>query len=862
MKRLIKPASTLAFFLILFLMRTESGLCAQATGNGGTIQGTVTDPSGAAVPGADVTLSNAVSAYKQAVKSGSDGSFRLTNIPPNQYRLEVTAAGFQSFQQDIPVRTQVPIQIKAALAVAGSTETINVSASAEVLENVPAAHTDVSQNLLSNLPIATTGQGLSDAITMTSGGVVADSNGFFHPQGDHGETSYVVDGQPINDQQSKTFSTQLPPNAFQSMELVTGSPNAEYGDKTSLVVSAVTRSGLGQKPTGSLNLTYGSFGTVGEEATFGIGGAKWGNFLVVNSDRTSRFLDSPEFTPFHDKGNNETIFDRVDYQPGGRDSLHLDLFGARNWFQIPNTYDQLIQDQRQQAQTLSFSLGYQHTFSPQTLLTVDPFLRQDHVQYFPSRDPFDDTPATIDQDRHLTNWGTRASVSYANSVHNLQIGTELMQTRLNENFGLGITDPAFNPVCLTSNGNAVTTPTLRNPSACAALGYVMNPNLSVGLIPYDLTRGGSLFNFRGAANVNEEAVYAQDQITIKNLTLSLGLRFDNYDGISTDKLLQPRFGFSYLFKPTGTVIRGSYDRTMETPYNENLVLSSTTGAGGLASNVFGAFGSQSLRPGHRNQYGVGMQQAIKKYVQIDGSYFWKTTKNAFDFDTLFNTSIAFPIEWRQSKIDGVSVRISTSNLHGFQAYTTLGHTRARFFGPEVGGIIFNSPLDTGVFRIDHDQAFQQTSYLRYQHGKDGLWGMVTWRYDSGEVAGAVTDLADALALTADEQAAIGFSCGNQVATVYNAITSCSGNYGATRLVIPAPGTFNPDHNPPRIASRNLFDAGVGTDNLFHKEKLKTALKFTAINITNKEALYNFLSTFSGTHFVTPRTYQVTLGWTY
>ena len=859
---LFKPAGLLAFVIFLFLSGAEAWANSQASGNGGTVQGVVTDPSGAAVPDADVTIGNSVSSYKQVVKSGSDGTFRLVNIPPNQYRLEIAAPGFQVYRQDVSIHTQVPIQVKAALALAGSTETVDVSASAEVLENVPTAHTDVSQSLLADLPIASTGQGLSDAITMTSGGVVADSNGFFHPQGDHGETTYVVDGQPISDQQSKTFSTQLPTNAFQSLELVTAGPNAEYGDKTSMVVNAVTRSGLGQKPTASLDLSYGSFGTATEEATFGIGGAKWGNSLVANTDVTSRFLDSPEFTPFHDKGNNETIFDRIDFQPGSRDSLHLDLFSARNWFQIPDTYDQLDQDQRQQATTLSFALGYQHTFNAQTLLSINPFWRQDHINYYPSGDPFDDTPATINQDRHLTNWGTRIDLSYANGIHNIKVGTQLMQTKLNENFGLGITDPAFNPVCLTSAGNPVLSAEPTIPSACASLGYTANPNVSVGLIPFDLTRGGSLFNFRGAANINEEAAYAQDQIGIKNLTLTLGLRFDNYDGISHDNLAEPRIGLSYLFKPTGTVLRASYDRTMETPYNENLVLSSTTGAGGLASNVFGAYSSQSLRPGHRNEYDTGLQQAFGKYVQVEGDYFWKYTKDAFDFDTLFNTPIAFPIEWRQSKIDGVSARISTSNLHGFQAYTTIGHTRARFFGPEVGGIIFNSPLDTGVFRIDHDQALQQTSYLRYQHGKDGLWAAFTWRFDSGEVAGAVTDLADALALTADEQAAIGFYCGNRLATVYRAITSCSGDYGATRLAIPVPGTYNPDHNPPRIAPRNLFDAAIGIDNLFRQEKLKTTLKFTAMNITNEEALYNFLSTFSGTHFVAPRTYQMTLGWVY
>jgi hypothetical protein len=862
LRRMLKPSCIPVLLALLFLLFLKIGLCSPAAGNGGTIQGTVKDPSGAVVAGAEVTLSNPVSGYSQSVRSGSDGTFRLLNIPPNQYHVEIALAGFQTFRQDVAVRTQVPIQINAALALAGSTETVNVEASADVLENVPSAHTDADQTLLSKLPVASSGQGLSDAITLTSAGVVADSNGFFHPQGDHGETTYVIDGQPISDQQNKTFSTQLPPNAFQSLELLSSAPNAEYGDKTGLIVNTVTRSGLGQKPTATFDTYYGSFGTFGEDATFGIGGAKWGNFLAANSNRSGRFLDGPEFAPFHDIGNSETIFDRIDFQPTGADSLHLNLFAARNWFQIPVTYDQLSQDQRQLAKTLSFAAGYQHTFSPTTLLTIDPFFREDRVAYYPSRDPFDDTPATVSQDRHLANWGTRADVSYANGTQNIKLGTELMQTRLVENFGLGITDPTFNPVCLTKAGVPVALPSVTNPAACTALGYVANPNLSPGLVPFDLTRGGLPFRFHGRANINEEAVYAQDQMTIKNLSLNLGVRFDNYAGISHDDLFQPRAGLSYMFKNSGTVVRGAFSRSMETPYNENLVLSSTTGSGGLASNVFGAFGSQALRPGHRNQYDIGLQQAVKRYIQIDAEYFWKYTKNAFDFDTLFNTSIALPIEWRQSKIDGVSVRVSTSNLHGFQAYTTLGHTRARFFGPETGGLIFNSPLDVGAFRIDHDQAFQQTTFLRYQYKKNGPWAAFTWRYDSGEVAGAVTDLADALALTPAQQADIGFFCGSQMATVNHGISSCTTNYGATRLVIPAAGTYNPDHNPPRIAPRNLFDVGIGTDNLLRTEKLKTTLKLTAINITNEAALYNFLSTFSGTHWVTPRTYQVTLGWVY
>ena len=407
MKFFFRPANLLAisYLLTCFFVRITPLGASQASGTGGTVQGVVKDPSGASVAGAQVTLSNPVTNHSQSATTGADGSFRLGNVPFNHYHMEVVSSGFSNLEQDVDVHTSVPISVTANLSIAAATETVDVSADSDLVENIPAPHTDVSETLLSQLPIESSGQGLSDAITLTSGGVVADSNGFFHPQGDHGETTYVVDGQPISDQQNKTFSTQLPANAFQSLDLVSSSPNAEFGDKTGLIVNAVTRSGLGQKPTFSLDTFYGSFGTVGEDATFGVGGTNWGNFLVLDSSRSGRFLDTPEFAPIHDIGNTENIFDRVDYQPTGHDSLHADLSGARNWFEIPNSYDQAPQDQRQEATTISIGLGYQHTFNPQTLLTVSPFFRQDHVQYFPSADPFADNPATISQNRHLTNWG-------------------------------------------------------------------------------------------------------------------------------------------------------------------------------------------------------------------------------------------------------------------------------------------------------------------------------------------------------------------------------------------------------------------------------------------------------------------------
>ena len=832
----------------------------------GTIEGTVLDPSGGAVPGATVSIQNPITNYRQAGVTDSAGNFRITNVPPNPYHFEVSASGFAPFQQDVSVRSSVPVNIKVPLTLAGSTTSVTVEASgSDLLENVPYAHHDVDQSTIANLPTLSPASGLSDAITFAAPGVVADSNGFFHPLGDHAQTSYYIDGQPINDQQSKSFSTQLPANAIQSMELVTGMAGAQYGDKTSLVVDAVTRSGLGHKPYGSFQAAYGSFGTYSENASFGIGTSKFGNFLVANTTRSGRFLDSPEFHPLHDIGNNETFFDRIDFVPNGRDAFHLNLFASRNWFQVPITYDQPGQDQKQRVMSFNIAPGYQHTFSASTLLTIDPWVRRDFVNYYPSSDFALDTPATLSQARHLLNYGIRLDLSYVHKNHNIKLGTELKQTRLFEEFGVGITDPTFNPVCVDADRNPQELPNVTDPTRCGGLGFAANDNLLPGLVPFDLTRGGRLFQFRDHGNVNQYAFYIQDTITLGNLTLNAGLRGDLYNGLSQDGIAEPRLGASYLIKRTGTILRVAYSRTMETPYNENLLLSSASGVGGLATNVFGAFAAAPLQPGHRNQYNAGVQQAFGRFLQVDADYFWKYTDNGYDFDVLFNTPVAFPISWRKSKLDGVGVRLSTTNLKGFQAFVTMGHARSRFFGPESGGLIFNSPVNASVFRIDHDQAFQQTTNLRYQKSSSSPWLDFTWRYDSGLVAGAVTSVADALALTAAQQAAIGFFCGGHKAALNNSITDCdpaNQKSGAVRLRIPKEGTENDDTNPPRIAPRHVFDIAAGTDNLFHSEGAKVTLRFTVLNLANEAALYNFLSTFSGTHWVTPRTFNAALGFVF
>src|SRR6185436_17995843 len=161
---------------------------AQGLGGAGTVQGIVKDPTGGVMQAVEVRISNPVSGYSRTTTTDATGKFVFSNLPPNPYHLSVAAQGFQPLEKDVDVRGGVPIMLDLSLALAGTTATVQVVGHAEdLVERDPTAHTDIDQSLITRMPIETSG-GLNQVITLAAPGVVADSNGFFHPIGDHAQT--------------------------------------------------------------------------------------------------------------------------------------------------------------------------------------------------------------------------------------------------------------------------------------------------------------------------------------------------------------------------------------------------------------------------------------------------------------------------------------------------------------------------------------------------------------------------------------------------------------------------------------------------------------------------------------------------
>ncbi|MGD0270251.1 MAG: carboxypeptidase regulatory-like domain-containing protein [Candidatus Sulfotelmatobacter sp.] len=948
-KRLIFAVAAVSFFLAGSFVNAQSG------GSSGSINGSVADPTGAVVPNATVEIQDPVSHFDRSATTDQTGNFSIPNVPFNPYHMTVKAEGFAPTAKDVAVRSNVPVTINISLQVLGSTTSVTVTDAGDLVENDSTFHSDIDRNSFEKIPLESATSGVSALVTQSTPGIAADSNGLFHGLGDHAENQFVVDGQAITDQQSKVFSNQIPLASVQSLEVISGAPPADYGGKTSVVIVATTRSGQGVNPPhGSVTTSYGSFGTSTLAAELAYGGKNWGNFISVGGLDSGRFLDPPEFTVLHDKGNEENLFDRVDYQITPGDSIHLNIGYSRSWFQTPNSSDAQnatawsglngvdaqdvnnhgdvapngevvgATDQRSKIGTFNIAPSWTRLLNSTSVFTLGAFVRHDDYNYYPSSDPFADLgpPSlqrqSVGQNRTLTNTGIRSDLSYAKGIHNLKAGVAYEQTFLNENDALGIVDPTYNAPCITFSNDqqqwvAAPAAGITNPAGCTGLyqpntvsnvnspgspasidpyaNAALYPNFNPTLAPYDLTRGGSYYTFNGHTDVKELALYIRDVITKGNWSLNVGLRGDLYNGLTVARQAEPRVGAAYNIKKTSTIIRASYARTLESPFNENLILSSTGCSNAVLAPLLlcTAGASGELNPGFRNEFHAGLEQAFGKYLVFSGEWITKYTHNGYDFSVLGNTPITFPIEWHNSKIPGYAGRVSVPEIHGFSALMVFSSVAARFFQPQIGGAGATVATGAGLpFRIDHDEKFNQTTHLQYQFWKRGPWVGFNWRYDSGLVAGAspcfglntpynncpgsvviggvpnvsmIAANVGGVPLSADQEFEAGFNCNGVRATPTTPLPfNCPASaFGSSLIKVPTAGTENDDHNPPRIASRNLFDVSIGHDNLFHGDKYKVSAQLTAVNLANNYELYNFLSTFSGTHYVTPRSLTAEIG---
>ena len=236
---------------------------AQSVGNSGSINGTVVDSTGAVVPKAKVEIRNPVSGFDRSTTTDSCREIRVHEYSVQPVSPDGDGGGIRG------------LRAGRGTAVVGAGQCCHQTAGGGVdhvgdgggARRRPGGERSHVPHRRGQESVRQAAAGKPVVVGEFAGDAVHSGNfgGFqwlFHGLGDHAENSFSVDGQPITDQQSKVFSNQIPLDAIQSMEVISGAPPAEYGDKTSVVINVTTQSGQGvTTPHGSLTTSYGSFGT-------------------------------------------------------------------------------------------------------------------------------------------------------------------------------------------------------------------------------------------------------------------------------------------------------------------------------------------------------------------------------------------------------------------------------------------------------------------------------------------------------------------------------------------------------------------------------------------------------------------------
>jgi outer membrane receptor protein involved in Fe transport len=242
-----------------------------AQNESGSITGAVTDPSGAVVGGATVTIVDLGTNTTRTTKTGANGEYSFSTLRPSHYKITVDANGFkQSLISDVELHTQDKISENVALAVGSSSDTVNVSAETTQLETSAAVTTTVDRQFVENMPL--NGRSFQALIALTPGSVTAKtyytSSGQFSVDGQRTDANYFsIDGVSANvgitqgsnvylgsagagaapaTSNNGGYNNLVSVDDMQEYKIQTSSFDAEYGRTPGAQLSIVTRSGTNQ----------------------------------------------------------------------------------------------------------------------------------------------------------------------------------------------------------------------------------------------------------------------------------------------------------------------------------------------------------------------------------------------------------------------------------------------------------------------------------------------------------------------------------------------------------------------------------------------------------------------------------------
>jgi TonB-dependent receptor-like protein/carboxypeptidase family protein len=671
-----------SLFLALLLTAGQFG---QA--NTGELRLTVTDATGAALPGPVEVVSQANEVH-QKLDTDALGVLVLRRLPFGSYRIVVSRTGFADASQIVEIRSALPTEFHVILNLSTVQAQTTVSAEATLLDPHQAASVHrIGADTLKQRTTALPGRELPDLVN-TQPGWLLEANGILHPRGSEYQTQFVVDGLPTTDNRSPVYAPEPGADEVHSMTIMTGGYPAEYGRKLGGVIEIVNSSPARKGFGSSVSASVASFDTASGDAIIENGWEKTTLSVTAGAATTDRYLDPPVEENFTNHGSTASASVRLerDFSPSSR--LGIILRHGSSQFMVPNENIQQDAGQRQDRNSRENAAQFsiQRIFSPSLIGDMRGMVRGVSANLWSNPESI---PIIPSQDRGFGEFYLNGSVAGHRGVHEWKAGGDLSFGTVREDFAYTITD---------------------------------EDDFDAD-VPFD-------FTFSDKRHNREQALFVQDQIRSGSWTVNAGVRWDHYSLIVDDQAFSPRLALAWSSPAKDLVIRASYDRAFQTPAIENLLLAST--------DEFEHRGVETARlpvpTSHGNFFEAGLSKAIGGRTRLDLTAFNRRMTDVADDDLLLNTGVSFPIAFESANVYGVEGKVEFrqwNSLSGFLGYSLL-HGVGQL--PVTGGLFLGEDTaaleSTEEFPLTQDQRHTIRGRVTYQFSPSG-WIAVAGSYGSG-----------------------------------------------------------------------------------------------------------------------------------
>jgi hypothetical protein len=676
------------------------------------------------------------------------GEFAVALPQGGMYSVSAVQETYRSEYVVIRVGTEQPEPLSLTLAV---TKEIAL----EIISPLPAIQYKASSETyqLSRKDVETIPRGNNNTVAevlQTVPSVVYGGLGQTHIRQDHANQQFRIDGVPIPDGVSSTFTDVISPRMWERADIILGGMEAQYGNKTAVLVDITSKSGT-HPSFGSAQLFGGSNQTVNPSFEYGGTIGETFRYYALNSYRTTnRGIEPPTLghSVFHDQSERNQTYLRGDYQHDNHNSLSWVFINAVAKYQIPTipglapngdvlpllqaqdpTFSPVASqavDQNQKENSQYTHLVWRHDVDAGNFFQLAGFLRNSFANF--STDPLNalayaPEQQTANQKRKAYSLGTRLDYSWIpHQSHLVKTGFQLEYTHAQNQFQLF--DFAVDPVT----------------------GLPTGPVIS-----------------QTAANTNiqtREEFWIQDQWSLNDsVTLNLGLRGDVVQSFYHEGQLSPRAGVTYKLNRSN-VFHAYYGRLFTPPNVEQIAFTKVNLQGTTAQPDDPTGFSPRAERSH--YFEVGSYHSLNSWATLELAAYYK--RNHFQSDAgQFGTTPMlnfFAFQWGyQMGIDGALKMQLTDDL---SARGNVAWGRCKANGLQSGQYLLDAKeiadINTpgGVF-CDHSQLITSSAVVAYRFPfKTTLSGQIL--YGSG-------------LRTAENEQALTNSSHFQSWTIYNASIS-------------------------------------------------------------------------------------------